>query len=108
MHRELRSAISSLMPRWPLGLPGWDDSWAAFALTSSEVTLLSVFHRGSGPAEAAVPLSWLVDVPTKMEPVFPREPSDWTLEWDPIAAILNVRAPDSPVSARTVALHTTN
>ena len=43
-----------------------------------------------------------------MEPVFPREPSDWTLEWDPTAAILSVRAPDSPVSARTVALHTTN
>ncbi len=102
------AADAGMMPRWPLGLPGWDDSWAAFALTSSEVTLLSVFHRGSGPAEAAVPLSWLVDVPTKMEPVFPREPSDWTLEWDPIAAILNVRAPDSPVSARTVALHTTN
>ena len=108
MHRELRSAISSLLPRWPLGLPGWDDSWAAFALTGPEVTLLSVFHRGSGPAEAAVPLSWLVDIPTRMEPVFPSEPSGWTLEWDPRAAILNVRAPDSPVSARTVALHTTN
>ena len=108
MHRELRSAISSLLPRWPLGLPGWDDSWAAFALTGPEVTLLSVYHRGSGPAEAAVPLSWLVDIPTRMEPVFPSEPSGWTLEWDPRAAILNVRAPDSPVSARTVALHTTN
>jgi len=64
MHRELRGAIRSLVPRWPLGLPGWDDSWAAYALTGPEVTLLSVFHRGRGPAEAAVPLSWLLDVPT--------------------------------------------
>jgi hypothetical protein len=43
-----------------------------------------------------------------MEPVFPSEPSDWTLKWDPTAATLTVRAPDSPVSARTVALRTTN
>lgn len=105
-HRELRGAISSMVPRWPLGLPAWDDSWAALALTNPQIKLLTVFHRGSGPAEAAVPLSWLVDVPTEMEAVFPSEPSDWTLEWDPTAAMLDVRAPDSPVSARTVPLHT--
>jgi alpha-galactosidase len=105
-HRELRGAISSMVPRWPLGLPGWDDSWAALALTNPQMTLLTLFHRGSGPAEATVPLPWLVDVPTTMEPVFPSEPSDWTLAWDPTAAVLNLRAPGSPVSARTVALHT--
>jgi alpha-galactosidase len=108
MHRELRGAIRSLVPRWPLGLPGWDDPWAAFALAGPELTLLSVYHRGSGPAEAAVPLSWLVDVPTAMEPVFPSEVSDWTLEWNPTTAVLNARAPDSPVGARTVAVRTTN
>jgi len=108
MHREVRGAIRSLVPRWPLGLPGWDDSWAAFALAGPEVTLLTVYHRGSGPAEAAVPLSWLAGVPTAMEPVFPREPTDWTLAWDPTAAVLNLRAPGSPVSARTVAVRTTN
>jgi hypothetical protein len=43
-----------------------------------------------------------------MEPVFPSEFTDWTLAWDPIAAVLHVRAPDSPVSARTVAVRTTN
>jgi alpha-galactosidase len=108
MHREVRGAIRSLVPRWPLGLPGWDDSWAAFALAGPEVTLLTVYHRGSGPAEAAVPLSWLAGVPTAMEPVFPSEPTDWTLAWDPTAAVLNLRAPGSPVSARTVAVRTTN
>ena len=81
---------------------------AAFALAGPELTLFSVYHRGSGPAEAAVPLPWLVDVPTKMEPVFPSEPTDWTLAWDPTTAVLKLRAPDSPVSARTVAVRTTN
>lgn len=108
IHRELRDAIRSLVPRWPLGLPGWDDSWAAFALAGPDVTLLTGYHRGSGPAEAAVPLSWLVGVPTTMEPVFPSELADWSLAWDPITAVLNVRAPDSLVSARTVAVRTTN
>ena len=82
--------------------------WAAFALAGPDVTLLTVYHRGSGPAEAAVPLSWLGGVPTTMEPVFPSEQADWTLGWDPIKAVLNVHAPDSPVSARTVAVRTTN
>jgi len=108
IHRELRGAIRSLGPRWPLGLPGWDDPWAAFALVGPDVTLLSVYHRGNGPADAAVPLSWLVGVPTKMEPVFPSEVNDWTLEWDPATAVLNARAPDGPVGARTVAVRTAN
>ena len=71
-HRELRGVISSLVPRWPIGLPGWDDPWAVLALTSPEVTLLTVFHRGVGPAETAVPLSWLLGVRAVMETVFPR------------------------------------
>ena len=107
-YRQLRGAISALLPRWPLGLPGWDDRWAALALTGPQVTLLTVFHRGMGASEAAVPLSWLGDVPTQMEPVFPREVGDWMLEWDPTAAMLQVRAPDAPVSARTVAFRTTS
>jgi alpha-galactosidase len=81
-----------MVPRWPLGLPGWDDSWAALALTNPQITLLTLFHRGSGPAEAAVPLPWLVDVPSEMEAVFPSELSDWTLEWDPTTAICSMCA----------------
>jgi alpha-galactosidase len=56
-HRELRGSISSLVPRWPLGLPGWDDRWTALALADSHVTVLTVFHRGVGPADAVLPLS---------------------------------------------------
>jgi alpha-galactosidase len=107
-HRELRGVIGSLVPRWPIGLPGWDDPWAALALTGPQVTLLTVFHRGDGPAETAIPLSWLVGVRAGMEPVFPSEAGDWTLEWDSKAAILQMRAPDCPVSARTVAFRPTN
>jgi len=106
-HRGLRGVISSLVPRWPIGLPGWDDPWAALALTGPQVTLLTVFHRGDGSAETAIPLSWLVGVGAGMEPVFPSEAGDWTLEWDSKAAILHVRAPDCLVSARTVALRPT-
>jgi alpha-galactosidase len=107
-YRELRGSIKSLVPRWPLGLPGWDDPWTALALTGPRVTLLTVFHRGVGPAETAVPLPWLLGAPTRMEPVFPSEPRAWTLKWDPAAAVLTAHAPDSPVAARTVALRTAN
>ena len=107
-HRRLRGAIRSLLPRWPLGLPGWEDRWTALALTGPQITLLTVFHRGGGAAEAAIPLSWLAGVATRMEPVFPVQASDWILDWDPTAAILQVRAADAPVSARTVALRTTS
>ena len=107
-HRELRGSISSLVPRWPLGLPGWDDRWTALALAGPHLTLLTVFHRGVGPAEAMVPLTWLLGASTSMEPVFPKESGDWMLRWDATAAMLTVRASESPVSARTVAFRTTN
>jgi alpha-galactosidase len=102
-HRNMRDAIRSLQPRWPLGLPGWDDGWTALALTGEELTLLTVFHRGVGVAETTVPLHWLTGAASEMEPVFPRDVSDWTLEWDPTAAALQVAAPDAPLGARTVA-----
>jgi alpha-galactosidase len=107
-HRELRGSISSLVTRWPLGLPGWDDRWTALSLAGSQITLLTIFHRGVGPAECVVSLPWLLGAPTRMEPVFPSKSSDWTLKWDPTAAMLTVRAPDSAVSARTVAMRPSN
>jgi hypothetical protein len=73
---------------------------AALALTNPQITLLTLFHRGSGPAEAAVPPAWLVDVPTEMEAVFPSEPSDWTLEWGSDRSHARCARPDGPVSAR--------
>ena len=102
-HRNIRDAIRSLQPRWPLGLPGWDDGWTALALGGDELTLLTVFHRGVGVAETTVPLPWLTGAATEMKPVFPRDVSDWTLEWDPTAAALHVAASDAPLGARTVA-----
>jgi alpha-galactosidase len=108
VHRELRGSIRSLLPRWPLGLPGWEDRWSVLALTGFPVTLLTIFHRGVGSAETAVPLPWLIGQPTRMELLFPPEAGDWKLEWDATAAILDVRAPDGPVSARTVVIRTTN
>ncbi|HWI01312.1 MAG TPA: glycoside hydrolase family 36 protein [Propionibacteriaceae bacterium] len=107
-HRELRSVIGSLVPRWPIGLPGWEDPWAALALTGPQVTLLTVFHRGDGAAETTVPLSWLVGARAGMELVFPSDVGDWTLEWDSSAATLHVGSTEAPVSARTVALRATN
>jgi hypothetical protein len=73
---------------------------AALALTNPQLTLLTLFHRGSGPAEAAVPPACLVDVPTEMEAGSQASPATGHWSGDPTAAMLDVRAPDGPVSAR--------
>jgi hypothetical protein len=86
---------------------------AALALTNPQITLLTLFHRGSGPAEAAVPPAWLVDVPTEMEAVFPSEPSDRTLERESDRSHARCARPGrsgerSPVAVRTDPLRATS
>ncbi|KRV47351.1 hypothetical protein AQ490_07770 [Wenjunlia vitaminophila] len=49
VHKRWRSRIALAHPRWPLGLPGWDDDVLALALQApGEDALLAVWSRGAG------------------------------------------------------------
>src|SRR3954452_7940679 len=46
-------------PIWPLGLPGWDDSWVAAGLRHAEGTPLVLTRRFGDPRTARLPLPHL-------------------------------------------------
>ncbi|MER6419454.1 alpha-galactosidase [Streptomyces sp. NPDC001137] len=51
VHKEIRPEIAEAHPFWPLGLPGWDDTWIAQGLRGGESTFVTVWRRG-GPSDA--------------------------------------------------------
>ena len=75
-HRGVLEELETLVPRWPLGLPGWTDEWVALGLSNSSTTYLGLWHRGPGPAEITLSLPQ-----GTITPVFPAEADGWTYTW---------------------------
>ncbi|RZT27604.1 alpha-galactosidase [Kribbella sp. VKM Ac-2569] len=75
-HRDILEDLDSLVPAWPLGLPGWTDDWIALSLNGPETTYLTLWHREPGPATISLPIPRATIVPH-----FPADDSDWTYTW---------------------------
>ncbi|WP_375389040.1 glycoside hydrolase family 36 protein [uncultured Amnibacterium sp.] len=70
--KSIRSVLPQSLPRWPLGLPGWDDEWVALSLETPEQTYLAVWNRSDGGVlELPVPPS------STLRPVFPTTLTPW-------------------------------
>jgi alpha-galactosidase len=91
VYKEIRPDLAAAFPLWPLGLPGWTDSWIALGMAARSVTHLSVWHRGRvgdalGPAglvdasEIVLPVAHLRDqliFPEVRYPVFAGAEVEW-------------------------------
>jgi alpha-galactosidase len=105
-YRAIRCDIPASVPFWPLGLPGWTDSWIALGLRAPGVTYLTVWHRGpfaQGPDEprAILPVPHLKDravTPTVVYPVGAGGRADWNAASGQLAVSLP-RAPSACVLA---------
>jgi len=108
VYQGLRGFLRTAHPVWPLGLPGWDDSWLALALADEgdDDYLLHLWHRQPGPQDVVVPLPRLRGRDLQIETLFPTRLAAWELRWDPVAATLHVRAPHTSavLTARTLRL----
>ncbi len=65
-YRRIRADLPRALPFWPLGLPGWTDTWLALGMRTPDVHYLVVWRRppiGGGdatvPAELALPVAHL-------------------------------------------------
>ncbi|MFF0159907.1 alpha-galactosidase [Streptomyces sp. NPDC005263] len=101
-YKDLRPEIAAAHPFWPLGLPGWDDTWIAHGLRGPESTYLAIWRRdlGAGPVDGThgadttrtltiphlhgVPLD-----PTVLQPTT----ADTTTQWNPTDGSLTVGLP---------------
>jgi alpha-galactosidase len=85
-YKRIRPDIPTALPFWPLGLPGWADSWLALGLRAPARTYLLVWHRGlvveapsgrnlSDPGEVALPIAHFHGLPVRAEVLYPRQGS---------------------------------
>lgn len=72
IYKGYRHLIPEALPCWPLGLPGWADTWSAQALRSGNDVYLTVWRRG-GNKTVALPLPWLAGADVKIEVLFPSD-----------------------------------
>ena len=85
--RRLRTGLSSAVPFWPLGLPGWDDPWVALGLTGPAGTQLFLWSRDVAQPEVTLDLSAVpgglgeVAGGPKVTQVFPAALPAWSTAW---------------------------
>jgi alpha-galactosidase len=102
--RRTRGWLPVSEPIWPLGLPGWDDSWVAAGLRHAQGTRLVLTRRFGGPRTARLPLPHLRGRPVRVEHVFPRSLPQWECSWDPGTGLLDVTTTVPEPSARVFEL----
>jgi alpha-galactosidase len=103
---ELRGLLATATPRWPLGLPGWEDPWLALELAGTAGGVLHLWHRRPGTGQVALTFPRLRGQPLQIDTVFPTRLPPWETAWDAATATLTVTtvATESTLSARTFRL----
>jgi alpha-galactosidase len=101
--KTLRSEIISSTPRWPGGLPGWNDEWVSLALRGPESELLTIWNRtATSPAVLEFPHYAGQDL--LVSTVFPKSLDQWQTHWDSDSGTLTVHAASDTAAARTLRL----
>ena len=108
VYKRVRPDIPTALPFWPLGLPGWADSWLALGLRSLNTTYLLVWHRGlvveapagghrPDPGQVALPVAHLRGLPARARVLYPVQ-SRAEVTWEASRGELLVALPASPAA----------
>jgi alpha-galactosidase len=112
-YKLIRPDLATAIPFWPLGLPGWVDSWLALGMRAELVTYVVVWHRepiagasertkGADHHRIVLPVAHLRHKQILAEVLYPPD-RDGELAWNAPRGELIVTLPDVP-SARLVRL----
>ncbi|HEY3611156.1 MAG TPA: hypothetical protein VGL06_26920 [Pseudonocardiaceae bacterium] len=100
-YRRIRADLARAVPFWPLGLPGWTDTWLALGMRTPDVTYLVVWRRppisggdAAVPAELAVPVPYLSGRPATARVSYPDNTA--TVAWHGGRGELAVTLPRLP------------
>ena len=94
VYKAIRPRIPHAVGTWPLGLPGWYDSWCAVGLRDDEGILLQVWRRGGEP-QIELPMSGLGGSGVQTRVLYPGG-GDASVSWSDEKATLTVGLPRSP------------
>ncbi|MFI7542120.1 glycoside hydrolase family 36 protein [Actinoplanes sp. NPDC049599] len=84
VHRygEIRAALTTAVPVWPLGLPGFADRWLSLALRAGDVTYVAVWRRPGADPAVRLELPHLRHRPVRVDVLYPRRLPPWTSSFD--------------------------
>lgn len=94
VYKTIRADLAESVPFWPLGLPGWEDSWVAQGLRTAERSYLLVWRRSGSDdqGQATLPVPHLRGGPAQAEVLF----GAGQAEWSPAAGALIVALDPAP------------
>jgi alpha-galactosidase len=94
VYKSIRRDIPTGLPLWPLGLPVFGDTWAAFGLSQDDgTTLLAVWRLGDSAAINEVTLPHLSGYDVTVERLYPSV-AEGDHRWHPAAGSLMVQLPE--------------
>jgi len=90
---------------WPLGLPGWEDSWVCLGLdVADHGAYLTVWRRPGAGEQVVLPLPTLSGTELSVASFFPSRQAGWDWLWDAAAGELTVTVSIEAPSARVLKL----
>ena len=94
-HRDTRAALARSTPRFPTGLPSWDDGWVSVAFETQDETYLLAWRQEHAPREVTLSLPHLGAADLAVEQVYPPAAvlAEWTLQRVPGGVRLEVGDP---------------
>ncbi len=94
VYKTIRRDIARGLPLWPLGLPTFGDTWAAYGLSQDDgTTLLAVWRLDDSSAINELPLPHLAGYAATVERLYPAVASG-DHAWHELAGSLSVSLPE--------------
>jgi alpha-galactosidase len=104
--RSVRGDLAAAVPVWPLGLPGWDDTWLSLGLVAGDTTYLGIWRRGGLPS-AEIQLDHLRGRRVGVDVLYPERLPGWAYRWGSESGSLTVTtAADETYTARVLRIRT--
>ena len=81
-HKDTRQALARSTPRFPTGLPSWDDAWVTVAFETAEESYVLAWRQERADDQVALELPWLGDRQVQVEQVYPPVAAlaEWKIE----------------------------
>ncbi|HWS37015.1 MAG TPA: alpha-galactosidase [Actinoplanes sp.] len=76
--RAIRTDLAVSVPVWPLGLPGWDDTWLALGLRAGDTLYLGIWRREGAPESIGFDLGLTADA--DVDVLYPRQLPGWAYQ----------------------------
>ncbi len=99
-HKDTRQAVARSTPRFPTGVPSWNDAWVTVALEAEDETYVLAWRQQHAPLEVSLELPHLGETTGDVQQVYPPPATlgEWTVERT--SGGLTLRASDQVAAAR--------